>query len=604
MSYALPPRHFTGLVSQIHQNPEHNREFFSDVLPNNHGQWSGGTTFCDHKSPRTPFNKKPNLVAGVTWINELACLALSIVAVGGIIAILAVFAESSLPNWPFSITLNTLIALITAVANTALAVVLSSGISQLKWIWFKQKPAPIKDMELFDEASRGSWGAVQLLGKRKGGPLGSFGAIITIVALMLGPFSQQIATYPSRTIVSSHEASISAAMNYTGALPGDSSPNGFVPILPMKAAAFIGLFAESEPSLPRPLCPTGNCTYPTITTLGVCSRCIDLTPFMTRYCSGDYSDLSRCGWQVPQGAKLTNNTHVFSMTSLVPSTHGDMPYSTIIRLIFMGTESAEGKPLNYNPWASQCSLEYCAQKIEASVTNGKLVENVTSTIHNSSVLDTTGSKGTTPISLTTPDNITVSISEPASLGIRSWFTTLFTNGSASRNSTFKGLDHAQLVVVNLTVGISSGTTYFDTDVVQTFYWDYYEKGFGLPKAMSDLATAMTTAFRSFNGAVQVPGVATRVETYVKVQWAWLALPLFVVTSTAIFLALAILSSSQTKTELWKGSALAMLFYGLDNETKIRYSSEGTFSDKIRAMGHVKVRLDKDDNFGSVLRAPI
>jgi hypothetical protein len=101
------------------------------------------------------------------------------------------------------------------------------------------------------------------------------------------------------------------------------------------------------------------------------------------------------------------------------------------------------------------------------------------------------------------------------LGIQSWFFTLFTNGSASRNSSFQGLDPAALIVVNLTVGISSGTTYFDTDIVQTFYWDYYQYVNGLSMAMSDLATSMTTAFRSFHGAVPISGMATRVETYVK-----------------------------------------------------------------------------------------
>lgn len=85
------------------------------------------------------------------------------------IAVLAVFHNKPLPQWPFGITLNTLIALLSAVTNASLAVPLASGFGQLKWNWFKRKPSPLTDMELFDEASRGSWGAVRLLSSGRGG---------------------------------------------------------------------------------------------------------------------------------------------------------------------------------------------------------------------------------------------------------------------------------------------------------------------------------------------------------------------------------------------------------------------------------------------------
>lgn len=369
----------------------------------------------------------------------------------------------------------------------------------------------------------------------------------------------------------------------------------------MKSAVYSGLFAEAGQSYPSFACESGNCTYEEYTTLAVCSTCVNLTPFMTRYCNGT-TDQSQCGWQVPQGALLRNDKDVFSMTSYLPSIAGDMPYTNIIKLIFMGTEAQDGQPLNYNPWATQCTLDYCAQTVSTAIVNGKISENVTAEIHNNSVVDITSSQGTTPVSIITAENKTVFVSEPAMLGIKSWFSTIFTNGSASRNLSFEALDPAALVVVNLTVGISSGTTYFDTDIVQTFYWDYYEYSDGLPKAMSDLASAMTVAFRSFSGAIPVSGIATTVETYVKVRWGWLSLPLFVVLSTAVFLVLAMINSSRSGAELWKGSALAMLFYGLDHATKIQFGTSGGFEEKKKIMKDVRVRLDDDRNFGSVLRS--
>ncbi|KAL3417623.1 hypothetical protein PVAG01_10633 [Phlyctema vagabunda] len=390
-------------------------------------------------------------------------------------------------------------------------------------------------------------------------------------------------------------------MNYSGVLPGDSSANGFVPILPMKAAVYSGLFAESEPASPKVSCETGNCTWPSFSTLAVCYSCVDLTPFMTRFCN-DSSDTSDCGWQVPQGARLRDSKDVFSMTSFTPSMFGDMPYTNIIKLIFMGTEAQDGDPENFNPWATQCTIDYCSQTMTSTVVNGKLTENVTETVRNNTVVDISQSEGRTPVELITPENQTVFISEPAMLGIQSWFSTVFTNGSASRNSTFEGIDEATLVIVNLTVGISSGTTYFDTDIVQTFYWNYYEYPDGLPRLMSDLATAMTVAFRSFNGKIDIIGSATTLETYVKVRWVWISLPLFVVLATTAFLVLAMLQSRKSGTELWKGSALALLFYGLDHATKVQFGTVSTFEDKKRLMKDIRVKLDEDRNFGSVLRS--
>jgi hypothetical protein len=53
--------------------------------------------------------------------------------------------------------------------------------------------------------------------------LGSFGAIIAVVGLALGPFAQQIATYKVRHVESNIGAIVPRALNYTGALVGNTS---------------------------------------------------------------------------------------------------------------------------------------------------------------------------------------------------------------------------------------------------------------------------------------------------------------------------------------------------------------------------------------------
>ena len=448
------------------------------------------------------------------------------------------------------------------------------------------------------------------------------------MALALGPFAQQVATYKTRVVLAKEPATIPTALNYTGVLPGKSSSSteqvlsltaclgnitnhcldGFVPILPLKSAVYFGLFSEANAAANLQFnCPTGNCTWPEFTTLAVCSSCIDLTPFLSRYCEGGTpkdGNVSGCGWQVPQAqAKLNTSADVFSMTSQFPDDFGSMPYTTIMKIVFMGTEAQDKQPLNFNPWATMCTLEYCLQDFHSYTINGILAENITSTTHNNSVVDISNNNGTDiPVVISTPQNETYTVSLGASLGIRSWFETIFTDGSASRNASYtSSIRQEDSVIVNLTVGISSGTTYFDNDVVQTFYWDYYEYPDGLAKAMDDLATSMTVAFRSFVGAVPVNGQAFSSETYVHVRWGFISLPISVVFFTTLFLLAAIWRTRSSKTQVWKSSALAMLFHGLDEETRSRFKSRRSLGDKKKEARGVAVQLDESGEDGSLLR---
>lgn len=144
----------------------------------------------------------------------------------------------------------------------------------------------------------------------------SFGAIAVIVALFLSPFAQQIATYNIRALESEEGATNLRAMNFTMALPSVDPSVPFVPVLPIKAAVFNGLFLENnKPWLNLPVsCQTGNCTWEPFNTLAVCNECVDMTPYMSRDTSCARGD--ECGWRTLDGAVL-NASDAFSMTSWV-----------------------------------------------------------------------------------------------------------------------------------------------------------------------------------------------------------------------------------------------------------------------------------------------
>lgn len=319
---------------------------------------------------------------------------------------------------------------------------------------------------------------------------------------------------------------------------------------------------------------------------------------------GPSPNVSECGWQVPPGAHLNTSSDVFSMTSFIPSAYGDMPHSTMMRVIFMGTEHYD-IPDALNPWAKQCSLQACVNTLSSFVVNGTLQENITHTVLNHTVLDIRSPDPNSDYGVyikgEAEDSYLLGLG--ALLSIRGWFSAIFTNGSATRTtSAFSRsiTDGDRAVVVNLTVGISSGETFFDTDIVTAFYWNYYEYPSGIDMLMSDLAVSMTTAFRGFMGAVPTNGTSISTESYVHVRWGFAVLPIAVVVACLIFLLASMLLTRTSHTQLWKSSALAALFHGLDKETREKFCAEDGLHAKKKQAKAVKVRLYTDNRDETLL----
>jgi Protein of unknown function (DUF3176) len=106
---------------------------------------------------------------GGSWTVEIISFVIALLSLAAVVGVLVHYNGKPLPSWPTGMTLNTLIALLTAIANAGLASPLQQGLSQLKWINFKRESRPLTDMEAFDDASRGIWGSIRLLVMGRGG---------------------------------------------------------------------------------------------------------------------------------------------------------------------------------------------------------------------------------------------------------------------------------------------------------------------------------------------------------------------------------------------------------------------------------------------------
>ncbi len=96
------------------------------------------------------------------WIKELSALLISLSSLLCIILTLRIYDGRPLPDWPLSITINSMVSIFSTIMGMTLLMPLAEGISQAKWLWFR-KYHPLSDMEVYNRGSRGPWGALEML---------------------------------------------------------------------------------------------------------------------------------------------------------------------------------------------------------------------------------------------------------------------------------------------------------------------------------------------------------------------------------------------------------------------------------------------------------
>lgn len=171
-----------------------------------------------------------------TWIWESLSILWALLCLAAIIIILASVSGKAVSTWHLPISPNVFVAIFSTLTKAALMTAIPACISQLKWIHFAGSSRPLIDMDRFDLASRGSFGALVflydlILGKARSGAsaLASVGCAITIVVLALEPFTQQIISYRERMVEleKGGEATLVVATGYdtgTDTRSGTSTP--------------------------------------------------------------------------------------------------------------------------------------------------------------------------------------------------------------------------------------------------------------------------------------------------------------------------------------------------------------------------------------------
>lgn len=131
------------------------------------------------------------------WLIELASLIASVLCLVAMLILLLVYRNRALPELSMGLTFNAIISVLITAAKMAMLSAVSSAMGQIKWKWFWQNGSPLRNLDLFDEASRGGpLGAIYFLARIKWSSTAAIGAIVLLLSLAMDPFAQQILTYP------------------------------------------------------------------------------------------------------------------------------------------------------------------------------------------------------------------------------------------------------------------------------------------------------------------------------------------------------------------------------------------------------------------------
>jgi Protein of unknown function (DUF3176) len=570
----------------------------------------------------------PKLAVFHAWRFEILSCLLFVLSLVAIFVTIYSHQGRPLPQWPYSISINSLVAIYVVILKAAMLFVAAEGLSQLKWSWFKRS-RPLEDLTRYDMASRGAWGAVRLLWTLRGRDLvASIGAVVTIAALAIDPFAQQIIHYYTCQI---ELTTAQAAIPRTNLFyePGLHDGNLQISISTgMQSAVNIGVF---QPAVDvRFDCLTGNCTFAQpYHSVGYCSHCSDISSEL-RIANLTHSytvptdlrnNFTEVVWEfntsLPSGLSVINGVGVGGQFDDEYFAMGDPAYTGSIEIIRGASRyniSNRGSChdlSNNDTWpcqgygAARCTLKPCIKTYTANVSAGNVQESLISTFSNLAVWD--DSTMDYEIFEAAVDVACLSSNERQSLiklGYKiedstQWLPynqtwdpfprvspneTQFPESMIARGCVYLidilnvdalGNFLSSTFAGNVTVGMGESgepTSPNGPQVLQNIF-DFGNVSFGrVDSIFQNVSDSITNYIRengNVNHSAPAIGLVLHDQTCVQVRWWWLAFPVVLVVLTIVFFAAMVIQTRRgdhPKHE-WKSSPLPLVFHKLERDTQ-------------------------------------
>ena len=274
-----------------------------------------------------------------------------------------------------------------------------------------------------------------------------------------------------------------------------------------------------------------------------------------------------------------------------------------------------GEPnLRQNVSANQCSLYWCVNNYESTVSNGHLNEQITSSWYANDTLwwSNRGIMNDMRIDLVPPGipnspagpNPNYTVAYLAHVGIAEFLSQKLTlsNSIATYGLSSYGPDET-----------SNASSYeYSQDLLRIFRDSEPDAIF------ANIAKSMTRNIRDQNASMQanttdnfvpfnlvgggpISGTARQAYIYVSVRWGWLAFSAVLVLLTCMFLGLTILSTTRHDVAVWKSSPIPLLFNGLEKEEAKQLRRAKGLVEMERLSGGIRFELKDDSGGGKGVR---
>lgn len=512
--------------------------------------------------------------------------------------------------WHWAIQPNAVISVLIVSSKAALMISTASCVGQLKWTHFQRAPRRLRDLENFDDASRGAWGSLCLLFSRSGylNVAVTLGCSVTVLVLAMETFGQQLLSFPERRV---------AVTNLTATFPviQDFSPlptwgGGFQfsdRLLQSRLGLMESIYGQTTD--PPFDCPASLCSWDSHVTLGLCSTCQDISSteghckveIKTEHSDfRDYYDTTlECEYPTFDGDYNVSTTRLAKGVTSPdnypdPNNASAWTYETAIDVATWHTDAYfnKGQPANaFNfsvivandtwerPQITTCALWYCAWVYENSSAQGQdfqagtlnkyilgydSIQRTDPSLrgnHDSSNFTFTGAGTGFP---SDKHNDTFIVYGDPEFEMISHLSTILESSTMDyfrgSNETTAGLGEALLMNTNIT-------------------------------ALADrMATSITNVWRQYN-STPAAGTAWEAVAFIHVEWAWLALPAAAVIGAGAVLLLTLLQNR--RVVLWKSSVLPYTFRPLDGWEDAEFDVETMEEIRDRAK-EMKGQLKEDD----------
>lgn len=494
-----------------------------------------------------------------SWALEYLAMMIAIAALATIFITLLLYGGKPLGSWPYSIQLNTVLSTLATIMKGFMLMPVCACLSQLKWLWYTHKTKSLQDFQIFDMASRGPWGVIQLLFRLKFWHMASVGGLVTLLSLASDAFVQQSVSYPPQ---------LSAQSNSTATIPytqrfemfSNSPGNPFVRQL-LITAVYNGVH---PPNLTRqPYCPTGHCTFPDYASLAVCSNCHNVTSLLQiTNMSGEF-DVRK--YSLPNGHTMVEDyvTGDTPFLNISASFAYPLPGNTTLPLngdalsryqtgatitnISVITGGSVSRPGNLNAW--DCVLSFCVKSYHGHQSLSYSEDTALDIFDELklSVFHASRTGGSANIIIDVP------------------WTHLTTIGNQNRTFSVPNVDLMKLqkslaaILFGEFTVLPGGTNYV-TGIAQGFYYNGLEN---VEKTLASIADALTDTIR-MNSKGRIQGTVLIVEPFIQIQLFWLLYPLVMVILATVFLGLTVRRTQQSGVPSWRSSVLAVMEHGVNS----------------------------------------